>query len=753
MGDGIISPGEHDHIAGTGSQRNRLTDALIQGLGAFGIYLALSFLFFGRALIGHFSDRFIGRDADPTQMMWLLAWWPYALGHHLNPFLTDYVWAPVGFNFAVMTSIPLPAILAAPLTRTIGVVATFNLLMLSTAPLAAISAFALCRRITHSFWPSMLGGFVFGFSSYMLGQTLNHFCVLLVFPVPLAAYLIVRWFERSIKGNTLVALMTALLVAQFLIDPEQFTTATLVGAIVLGAALHYSQAEARRHLWQLTGLIAASFAFATIVLIPYLYYFFAFGTLHQVFWPAEKYSIDLLNLLIPTEANLLGAAKSLSRVTSHWSGTVAESDGFIAVPLIAIMIVWARRHWSEPFGKTIAVSSAIVLVAALGPYLKIGGHPTAPMPWLAIEHLPLIEHALPARLMLFPPLALGLVAAMWLRESAFRSEVKAAVVVLVVAMMLPNLSASYWTTQVDTPQFFTDGSAQRYLSRSDIVLTLPWGARGQSMLWQAQCGMCFRNVSGWTGVDRFEIRRWPIVNYFLDSHDLVEPELQLKAFLANNGVTAVAVDDANPYATRWKTLLATVNVDARDISGVSLYKLSSGLLADYRTPEYSGVEMERRAVQGRFAALVTATDEYLQSGGDPGRLSDERLIYLGLLPSEWKREPSAFSDMHVMPWKKAGATIIELASKTALADTVARFRNHANVVYLPFPRIVAGTDGLSPVALALHNALVPPMAMNIDGDSMEFFGMAFDREQLHRAAQDLARVQPQKSRAPSLARR
>jgi hypothetical protein len=29
MGDGIISPGEHDHIAGTGSQRNRLTDALI----------------------------------------------------------------------------------------------------------------------------------------------------------------------------------------------------------------------------------------------------------------------------------------------------------------------------------------------------------------------------------------------------------------------------------------------------------------------------------------------------------------------------------------------------------------------------------------------------------------------------------------------------------------------------------------------------------------------------------------------------
>ena len=40
--------------------------------------------------------------------------------------------------------------------------------------IAAMSAFVLCRRITHSFWPSMLGGFVFGFSSYMMGQTLDH---------------------------------------------------------------------------------------------------------------------------------------------------------------------------------------------------------------------------------------------------------------------------------------------------------------------------------------------------------------------------------------------------------------------------------------------------------------------------------------------------------------------------------------------------------------------------------------------------
>ena len=61
-------------------------------------------------------------------MIWLMKWWPYAIGHHLNPFFTNYVWAPVGFNFAWMTSIPLVALAAAPLTYTIGLIPTYNVL-------------------------------------------------------------------------------------------------------------------------------------------------------------------------------------------------------------------------------------------------------------------------------------------------------------------------------------------------------------------------------------------------------------------------------------------------------------------------------------------------------------------------------------------------------------------------------------------------------------------------------------------------
>jgi len=291
------------------------------------------------------------------------------------------------------------------------------------------------------------------------------------------------------------------------------------------------------------------------------------------------------------------------------------------------------------------------------------------------------------------------------------------------------------------------------LSRNDVVLTLPWGSTGNSMLWQVECGMCFRQVSGYTAMERFAVRRWPIVNYFLGSRDLPQPELQLKAFLANNNVTAIVVDDAKPQAADWNALLATLGVAPQKLSGVSLYRVSPNLLADYRAPEFSGVEMEQRAICDRFAALVTATDEYLHSDHDPARLSDDELASLEILPREWKRDPNTFSDMHVLPWKNGGAIIVELGSRSASADTIAKFRDAANVVYLPFPRIIAGNDGLSPFEVALHNALLPPAAMPIDGESMEFFGMAFNRDRLHKAAEYIARMQPRKSQILNLARR
>lgn len=165
------------------------------------IYLALAIGFLGRGLFGHFTDRFFGQSTDPSFYLWYFRWWPYAIGHHLNPFFTRLVYAPDGVSLAWSTLIPLPSLIAAPLQHFVGPYAALSMLCLIQPPLAAFSAYLLCRRITGSFWPSLLGGFIFGFSAYMLGQVVAHLPHAITFPLPLAVLLALELFDGTISSR------------------------------------------------------------------------------------------------------------------------------------------------------------------------------------------------------------------------------------------------------------------------------------------------------------------------------------------------------------------------------------------------------------------------------------------------------------------------------------------------------------------------------------------------------------------------
>ncbi len=705
--------------------------ALIQTAQAFLIYLLLALLFFGRTLIGHWSDRFVGSGADPSQAMWLLAWWPYALQHHLNPFITDFVWAPVSFNFAWMTSIPFPALLVWPLTESIGVVATYNILAILSVPTAAVANYALCRRLVHSHWPSVMAGFVFGFSSYMLGQQLGHMCLTMNFAVPLAAYLVVRRLEASISATRFIILLCVTMVCQFGIDLEIFATASLVGAITWLVGYLCSPEEVRRRLHQLLRPIAACYAITGLIVSPYLYYFFAYPALHQPFWPSDRYSIDLLNLMIPTSLNVLGSFGVLAATSAKFTGSLMEQGGYLALPLILIASVWVSRHWREPLCKVLVIPMVATVIAALGPFLQVGGKWIALMPWLILGRAPLLEHALPSRLMVFPPLALALIAAFWLSDPKTRRATKAIAVVFTLLLMLPNPSVELWAQRVDTPRFFADGTYQQYLSRKDVVMTLPLGEKGSSMLWQADCDMCFRNVAGWTGVQRFAVRRWPIVNYFLGAPDLNDREAQLGAFVAGTGVTMVIVDDAHPDAKRWNTLVSTLGTKPVTVAGVSLYRINPQALRAHHN--FSGLTMEQLALQQRFAAVATAADRYLSAGHDPTSITEDSLIDHAELPADWRALP-IWADMHLHPWGKGGVAVELLGSPSALEVICNRYRSQASDVYLPFPLILDGTSHRSRLMRTLNHLVLPRPAMPVDGESLRILRFNFSGEQLHRVA-------------------
>jgi hypothetical protein len=77
------------------------------------VCLALSMLFFGRGLAGHFTTRLVGKNlGDPDAHIWFLAWLPHALAKGRNPIFTDAIWAPAGINPSWTTWVPLEALIS-----------------------------------------------------------------------------------------------------------------------------------------------------------------------------------------------------------------------------------------------------------------------------------------------------------------------------------------------------------------------------------------------------------------------------------------------------------------------------------------------------------------------------------------------------------------------------------------------------------------------------------------------------------------
>ena len=68
----------------------------------------------GRAIVGR------NPSSDFQIMTWSLAWWPWAVGHGVDPLHTSLLWPPGGFSLLWLTSVPAPALLALPLTLSAG---------------------------------------------------------------------------------------------------------------------------------------------------------------------------------------------------------------------------------------------------------------------------------------------------------------------------------------------------------------------------------------------------------------------------------------------------------------------------------------------------------------------------------------------------------------------------------------------------------------------------------------------------------
>ena len=499
--------------------------------------------------------------SDFQVMTWSLAWWPWAIFHAVNPLHTQLFWPPEGFSTLWMTTIPVPALLALPITLTAGPLVAYNVLILLAVPLAAAAAYLLCRELTASVPASVVGGVLFGLSPYMLGHTLSqHLDLTFVFPIPLLALLVVRYVRGRTTARRFLVGFAVLLLVQLGSSFELFLDVTVMVVVGFGLALAGTTGLARLRLGRAGALVAGAYGVCLPVLVPIAV--LALSSVHAPLrFDPGNFSIDVLNVVVPTATLLGGLFHGAHAQSQHFVGNIGEQDGYLGLPLLIVAVLALRAEWRR--GAWLAGALLVVaLVLSFGPLLTVGGRALVGLPF-ALARLPVLRSALPARLSVFTALAAACLCSLWLARPRPRWVTVGAAVVL-AASVLPNFaspqripgawSASYvfrWST-ARAATFDRARPWTRLLASGSNVLVLPTGDRTPASYWQAMSNMRFRLAVPATPFVPPSIATDPVVRGLVndDLSALAGRRLaaaRLRAFLHAQRIQSVVVSSrANP---------------------------------------------------------------------------------------------------------------------------------------------------------------------------------------------------------------
>ncbi|HEX6491215.1 MAG TPA: hypothetical protein VF002_07555 [Gaiellaceae bacterium] len=596
---------------------------------------AIYFSLVGLNVLAHPARAAVGLNpaSDYQVMTWSLRWWPFAVGHGLNPLHTNLLWPPKGVSTLWMTTIPALSLLGLPLTLTAGPLVSYNVLMLLAPMLAAAAGYLLCRELTARRAPALVGGLLFALSPYMLGHLLSqHLDLIFVFPLPLLALLIVRRRRDLISGRRFVVLFAALLLLLLGCSFELFLDTALLAA--LGVCFALLAPTHRRAALELGSLIGLAYALCLPLLIPIAV--LALGGPHAPLqYSPGDYSIDLLNIVVPTATLLAGNTHAARALTAHFVGNVGEKDGYVGIPLLLIALRAVRAEWRRGAWLIGALSLA-ALALSLGPTLTVGGRPAFGLPFAA-AHLPVLSNALPARLTVFSALGLACLCALWLARPGF-APARLLVAAVLLLGTLPNFVASHqlegawarsqtfgWSTRKVSLGLITVPRWSQLVPPHSTVLVLPAGTETASGYWQAATDMSFAIAAPATPFVPERVAAAPIVRAIAAGAlpSLVVP--RLRAFLLSDRISSVFV--APNTGSRWRAAVAKATAAAPvSVRAGELYRVRHSLRPLRARGRYAVVFAPRsERVHGCNRGRVRAALAWLRFDGQRAHLQAELL--------------------------------------------------------------------------------------------------------------------------------
>jgi hypothetical protein len=590
-------------------------------VAAFLVYLVGAGVLFGHPLL-HDGERdclCVANTTDAGVYVWAFWWWPHALLHGLNPFYTHLLYAQQGIDLAHGALVPGAALLLSPVTAVAGPLFAFNLAMFLSPVLAAFFAFLLCRRVTGAFWPSLVAGWLFGFSTYMLGQLVGHLNLTLVFLVPAIVHLVLRALSEELGRRTFIVLLALALILQFSFSIEVFASLTLFGAAALVLAYALGDAPARERLRGLLVPMALAYGAALIIVSPYLYYALKPGGVPVLAWRSDRFSNDLLSFVVPDVHTAVAGRSFLSTTAKFTAGNV-EGGAYLGVPLLAMVVLAAVAGWRSRAVRRMVAMLLRVANCSLGGRLAIAGPTGVPLPWALVHKLPALGLMLPARFIVYGALIASILAACLLARARLR-PVAWILAALAIVSLWPAVGDDFWRSRPAIPTFFRTSAYKQAIKPADTVLVLPVGLAGQSMLWHAEAHLGFTMASGYVTApeapDPYKrFAAYPMLTYFAP---VPHPVQAAARFLATEHVTLVVLDQASASAGPWVPWLERLGWRPTTFAGVVLLR-HTGFVPPPATPQASGPLSDQQAVRalartylfalskrnaGRVCALLT----------------------------------------------------------------------------------------------------------------------------------------------------
>ncbi len=346
-----------------------------------------------------FSHAALGLPGDLYQNLWNVLWVRgWLTGHHALYF-TPLEYYPTGANLAWET-LSLPGtVVAALLSRPIGLAAAYNSVLLAYWVADGLALYVFARTVGLPRVSAWLAGLAFMASPYFVGQMMGHLHLVGAFGVPLFLSVLWKLYERPrvSVGRYLVLVGLLALTTYVVQDYAVYAIAVAVLLLFLHPARPWRRVLAEWWRW-----IVAIVAYTAMV-APMAY--------AMLFGPLAVHAGAVTPVSTPWVVNLEGLVQPepwglFVGLAARWRLAPDLLDGgffpgFVLWAAVVVLLLTKRRL--DPryrrLARLAAIATGLFAVLSLGPVLHVGDVTTAiPLPERVLAALPVWQDTWPVRL-------------------------------------------------------------------------------------------------------------------------------------------------------------------------------------------------------------------------------------------------------------------------------------------------------------------------------------------------------------------